>query len=82
MDVTFEFFAAMERQLGQSRLTLSLPEDTPDIAAALTALQQARPELAAAVERCACVSGDSIASRKQPIPADRLIGLLPPVAGG
>ena len=82
MDVTFEFFAAMERQLGQSRLVLELPAHTTDIGAALSALKQARPALADAIERCACVSGDTIVKRSHPIPADRIIGLLPPVAGG
>ena len=57
-------------------------DDVGTVADALAVLARERPELAGSLERCACVAGDTIVRRADPVPADGRIALLPPVAGG
>jgi molybdopterin synthase sulfur carrier subunit len=81
-EVTFELFASLARLAGATELRVAVPVDARTIADAIAALAEQRPELAAAVDRCACVSGDAIVKRACALPADGRIALLPPVAGG
>lgn len=78
--IVFEFFASLERLAGARELPFDGAYTT--VGEALGALAAARPELASLIERCACASGDVIVRRADPVPADRRIALLPPVAGG
>jgi molybdopterin synthase sulfur carrier subunit len=79
--LTFELFAQLERLAGAHHVSIDVA-DVRDVAGALAALAQAHPSLAASLERCACVSGDTIVRRADPLPADGQLALLPPVAGG
>ncbi|WP_213948683.1 MoaD/ThiS family protein [Luteibacter sp. dw_328] len=80
--LTFELFANLERLAGASTCQVEARDDVLTVADALALLASERPELASALDRCACVSGDSIVRRADPVPADGRIALLPPVAGG
>lgn len=80
--LTFELFAQLERLAGAHHVSIDVADDVRDVAGALAALAQAHPSLAASLERCACVSGDTIVRRADPLPADGQLALLPPVAGG
>lgn len=81
--LTFELFANLERLAGASTCQVDVRDDgVLTVADALAQLASARPELASALDRCACVSGDTIIRRADPVPADGRIALLPPVAGG
>jgi molybdopterin synthase sulfur carrier subunit len=80
--IVFELFANLERLAGSSECAVEAHDDVHTVADALALLASTRPELAASLERCACVSGDTIVRRADPLPADRRIALLPPVAGG
>lgn len=79
--VTFEFFANVARLAGASEIAVEA-EGAVTVGDAIAALNTVRPDLAGAVDACACVSGDAIVRRRDPLPADRRIALLPPVAGG
>ena len=79
--VTFEFFANVARLAGASEIAVEAG-DAATVGDAIAALGALRPDLAGAVDACACVSGDAIVRRRDPLPADRRIALLPPVAGG
>jgi len=79
--VTFEFFANVARLAGASEIAVEAA-DAATVGDAIAALNALRPDLAGAVDACACVSGDAIVRRRDPLPADRRIALLPPVAGG
>jgi len=79
--VTFEFFANVARLAGTSEIAVEAG-DAATVGDAIAALNALRPDLAGAVDACACVSGDAIVRRRDPLPADRRIALLPPVAGG
>lgn len=79
--VTFEFFANMARLAGTSEMSVEAG-DAVTVGDAIAALDALRPDLAGTVDACACVSGDAIVRRRDPLPADRRIALLPPVAGG
>jgi sulfur-carrier protein len=79
--VTFEFFANVARLAGAAEISVEAG-DAITIGDALAALTTLRPDLAGPVEGCACVSGDAIVRRRDPLPADRRVALLPPVAGG
>jgi len=78
---TFEFFANVARLAGTSEMAVEAG-DAVTVGDAIAALKALRPDLAGAVDACACVSGDAIVRRRDPLPADRRIALLPPVAGG
>jgi molybdopterin synthase sulfur carrier subunit len=80
--IVFELFANLERLAGASECRVDAGDDVVTVADALALLASQRPELAGSLERCACVSGDTIVRRADPLPADRRIALLPPVAGG
>ncbi|MGN6481495.1 MoaD/ThiS family protein [Luteibacter sp.] len=80
--ITFELYANLERLAGMREVTVDAPADARTIGDAVTLLAGAHPELAASLDRCACVSGDTIVRRADALPADRRIALLPPVAGG
>jgi sulfur-carrier protein len=80
--LTFELFANLERLAGASTCQVEARDDVLTVADALALLASERPALASALDRCACVSGDSIVRRADPVPADGRIALLPPVAGG
>jgi len=79
--LTFEFFANVARLAGASEIAVEAG-DAATVGDAIAALNALRPDLAGAVDACACVSGDAIVRRRDPLPADRRIALLPPVAGG
>jgi len=79
--VTFEFFANVARLAGTSEMAVEAG-DAATVGDAIAALDALRPDLAGAVDACACVSGDAVVRRRDPLPADRRIALLPPVAGG
>lgn len=79
--VTFEFFANVARLAGTSEMAVETA-DAATVGEAIAALGALRPDLASAVDACACVSGDAVVRRRDPLPADRRIALLPPVAGG
>lgn len=80
--IVFEFFANLERLAGQHECAIDLTADIRTVGDAVARLASARPELASSLDRCACVSGDTIVRRADPLPADGRIALLPPVAGG
>jgi molybdopterin synthase sulfur carrier subunit len=80
--LTFELFANLERLAGASTCQVEARDDVLTVADALALLASERPELASALDRCACVSGDTIVRRADAVPADGRIALLPPVAGG
>ena len=80
--IVFELFANLERLAGANECRVDAGDDVVTVADALALLASQRPELAGSLERCACVSGDTIVRRADPLPADRRIALLPPVAGG
>ncbi|QWT20506.1 MoaD/ThiS family protein [Bacillus sp. NP157] len=80
--IVFEFFASLERLAGTREQRIDAAGDLHTIGDAVGLLARQRPELASALERCACVSGDTIVRRADPLPADGRIALLPPVAGG
>lgn len=80
--IVFELFANLERLAGASTCQVDAPDDTNTVADALALLAIRRPELAASLDRCACVSGDTIVRRADPLPVDGRLALLPPVAGG
>ncbi|HEY4093349.1 MAG TPA: MoaD/ThiS family protein [Luteibacter sp.] len=80
--IVFELYANLERLAGTRELTVPAHGSVSTVGDAVTLLAGARPELAGSLERCACVSGDTIVRRADPLPADRRIALLPPVAGG
>jgi molybdopterin synthase sulfur carrier subunit len=78
----FELFANLERLAGTNACVVEAGPDVHSVADALALLARERPVLAGSLERCACVSGDTIIRRADPVPADGRIALLPPVAGG
>lgn len=80
--IVFELFANLERLAGARECRLDVPDEVTTVGDALARLALARPELAGSLERCACVSGDTIVRRADALPADGRIALLPPVAGG
>jgi molybdopterin synthase sulfur carrier subunit len=80
--ITFELFANLERLAGSGTCSVQAPDEVSTIADALALLARERPELASSLDRCACVAGDTIVRRADPVPADGRIALLPPVAGG
>ncbi|MGF6495873.1 molybdopterin synthase sulfur carrier subunit [Luteibacter sp. 621] len=80
--ITFELYANLERLAGTREYGMTAPAGVRTVGEALALLATARPELAGSLERCACVSGDTIVRRADPLPADGRIALLPPVAGG
>jgi molybdopterin synthase sulfur carrier subunit len=80
--LVFELFAGLARLAQADEVTLTVSHEITTIGAAVAALAAARPELASLIERCACVSGDTIVRRQASLPADGRIALLPPVAGG
>lgn len=80
--IVFELFANLERLAGARECRIELPDDAATVGDALARLALARPELAGSLERCACVSGDTIVRRADALPADGRLALLPPVAGG
>lgn len=80
--VIFELVAALERQAGCHRLQVQLVDDQATIGDAVLLLQHEYPELAGAIERCACAVGDAIVPRAALLPANDPIVLLPPVSGG
>jgi molybdopterin synthase sulfur carrier subunit len=79
--VTFEFFANVARLAGTTQMAVEAG-DAVTVGDAIAALNALHPDLAGAVDACACVSGDAVVRRRDPLPADRRIALLPPVAGG
>jgi sulfur-carrier protein len=80
--IVFELFANLERLAGARECQIELPDAAATVGDALARLALARPELAGSLERCACVSGDTIVRRADALPADGRLALLPPVAGG
>jgi len=80
--IVFELYANLERLAGTHEYTIELADDVDTVAGAVAQLAAMRPELAGSLERCACVSGDTIIRRADALPADGRIALLPPVAGG
>jgi len=80
--IVFELFANLERLAGAKECRIDAGDAVATIGDALIQLAQERPELAGSLERCACVSGDTIVRRADAVPADGRIALLPPVAGG
>lgn len=80
--VVFELFANLERLAGQRECVIEVTDDVGTVGDAVAQLASARPELAGSLDRCACVSGDTIVRRADALPADGRIALLPPVAGG
>jgi molybdopterin synthase sulfur carrier subunit len=80
-NVMFELVAALERQAGCQQLQVQAHEGAT-IGDALLLLQHEYPELAGAIERCACAVGDAIVPRLAPLPRADPIVLLPPVSGG
>ncbi|NII54126.1 MoaD/ThiS family protein [Luteibacter sp. SG786] len=80
--IVFELFANLERLAGTKECRIDADGGVATIGDALAVLARAHPELAGSLERCACVSGDTIVRRADAVPADGRIALLPPVAGG
>lgn len=80
--IVFELFANLERLAGCRECTVDVDDTVATVGDAVARLAVAQPALAASLDRCACVSGDSIVRRADALPADRRIALLPPVAGG
>lgn len=80
--VMFELVAALERQAGCHRLQVQVAGVGATVGDALLLLQHEYPELAGAIERCACAVGDAIVPRLTPLPQHAAIVLLPPVSGG
>jgi molybdopterin synthase sulfur carrier subunit len=80
--IVFELFANLERLAGGNECRIDAGDEVGTVAEALAVLARQRPELAGSLERCACVSGDTIIRRADALPADGRIALLPPVAGG
>ncbi|MFT4047633.1 MAG: MoaD/ThiS family protein [Solimonas sp.] len=79
--VTFEFHGQLLRLAGAAELALPLAAPAT-LADALERLSATRPELAAALVRCACAIGDRLVLRREPLRGGERIALLPPVAGG
>jgi molybdopterin synthase sulfur carrier subunit len=80
--IVFELYANLERLAGAKECRVEAGDDVATVAGALALLARQRPELAGSLDRCACVSGDTIVRRGDALPAEGRIGLLPPVAGG
>ena len=80
--IIFELFANLERLAGAKECRIDAGSEIASIGDALALLARARPELAGSLDRCACVSGDTIVRRADAVPSDGRIALLPPVAGG
>lgn len=80
--IVFELFANLERLAGRHECTVEVDDTVATVGDAVARLAVAHPALAASLERCACVSGDTIVRRADALPADGRIALLPPVAGG
>jgi molybdopterin synthase sulfur carrier subunit len=80
--IVFELFANLERLAGTKECRVDATDGVATIGDALALLARERPELAGSLERCACVSGDTIVRRADAVPVDGRIALLPPVAGG
>lgn len=80
--IVFELYANLERLAGEKECRIEAGDASLTVADALALLAQARPALASSLDRCACVSGDTIIRRADPLPDDGRIALLPPVAGG
>ncbi|MGE7138120.1 MoaD/ThiS family protein [Luteibacter sp. NPDC031894] len=80
--IVFELFANLERLAGAKECRVDAGDDVATVGDALALLARHRPELASSLERCACVSGDTIVRRADSLPPDGRLGLLPPVAGG
>ena len=80
--IVFELFANLERLAGAKECRVDAGDTVATIGDALALLAHERPELAGSLDRCACVSGDTIVRRADAVPSDGRIALLPPVAGG
>ncbi|KJV36164.1 hypothetical protein VI08_06080 [Luteibacter yeojuensis] len=72
----------MARLAGAREVRLDAGTGIVTVADAVALLARAKPELAASLDRCACVAGDTIVRRADAMPADGRLALLPPVAGG
>lgn len=81
MKLTFEFHGQLLRLSGVTEQQLA-PTAPLTLEAALAQLAEARPELTAALGRCACAVGDRLILRRELLHDDTRIALLPPVAGG
>lgn len=80
--IVFELFANLERLAGAKECRVDADAEVATIGDALALLARHCPGLAGSLDRCACVSGDTIVRRADAIPSDGRIALLPPVAGG
>ncbi|WP_052697716.1 MoaD/ThiS family protein [Luteibacter yeojuensis] len=80
--ITFELYANLARLAGAREVRLDAGTGIVTVADAVALLARAKPELAASLDRCACVAGDTIVRRADAMPADGRLALLPPVAGG
>jgi sulfur-carrier protein len=80
--IVFELYANLERLAGAREYRLGAADGLLTVGDAVAQLGRERPELASSLDRCACVTGDTIVRRADALPADGRIALLPPVAGG
>jgi ThiS family. len=80
--IVFELYANLERLAGAREYQLADAAGLATIGDAVAQLGRERPELAPSLDRCACVTGDTIVRRAEALPSSGRIALLPPVAGG
>jgi molybdopterin synthase catalytic subunit len=79
--IRFEAFGVLRRLAGAERIEIDL-DGAATIGDAIEALASRRPELRAELARCAVAVGDAIVLRRDRLPSNATLALLPPVAGG
>ncbi len=80
IQVTITAYGAVERLLPKD-LKLDVAAQTA-VAEVLAQVQQAYPDAAESIERCACAIGEDIIPRQQRLDHNTDLVLLSPVAGG
>lgn len=82
MKIDIKFFATYRDVIGKADMTLSV-EDTATIATIMEYLEQQYPQLAGRLSKHALVAvNEQYVHHQQPLQANDVIALFPPVSGG
>lgn len=78
----FELFGELTAVAGRDHVTLTPPAPPETVGDALALLARDHPALAAWIDRCAVASGADLLLRRDLMPRNARLALLPPVTGG
>ena len=81
-NVTVLYFAALKELTGTATETLALPDRVKTVDDFSSYLKQARPALSRALASVRIARNEVFAGGDEPIGADDVLALIPPVQGG